>query len=71
MKSLSRIDKAAFRQGEYVGYCNGAQRIRKCGNLWQTYTLGSSTGEFVQLYAHTLEEMNRLLESKATYQPTP
>jgi hypothetical protein len=32
----TRIEKSGFRSGEYVGYCDGAWRIRKVApNLWQ------------------------------------
>lgn len=61
MKALPNIEKSAFRKGEYIGYCNGAQRIRRCGAVWQTYALGSATGTPVFIYAATLEEMSRRL----------
>lgn len=31
----ARIEKSGFRPGEYVGYCDGAWKIRKAGNLWR------------------------------------
>lgn len=34
----ARIEKSAFRPGEYVGYCDGAWKVRKvpgARNLWQ------------------------------------
>jgi len=30
-----RIEKSGFRPGEFVGYCDGAWRIKKAGNLWE------------------------------------
>ena len=51
------IDKSAFRRGEYVGYCNGAQRIRKGGQGWETYSLGSSAGVATYATAATLFEL--------------
>ena len=59
MASYLNIDKSAFRWGEYVGYCNGAQRIRRCGYGWETYSLGSSSGTFTPLRARTLRELSR------------
>jgi len=61
MKNLLNIDKSAFRKGEYVGYCNGAQRIRKVGNQWQTYSLGSQAGKFIPASAETLAELSKKL----------
>ena len=60
----SNIDKSAFRRGEYVGYCNGAQRIRKGGLGWQTYALGSTQGEPVFVSAPTLRELGAMLEKR-------
>ena len=65
MKSHPRIDKSAFRRGEYIGYCNGAQRIRRCGNGWQTYGLASSAGEAVFATAPTLQALGDRLEKMA------
>jgi len=61
MKYYSNIEKSAFRKGEYVGYCQGAQRIRRAAGGWQTYALGSTAGQFVPLHAPTLEELNEKL----------
>lgn len=55
------IEKSAFRNGEYVGYCNGAQRIRRGGLGWQTYCLGSSEGTFVYASSRTLFELGSQL----------
>lgn len=55
---MTNIEKSAFRKGEYVGYCHGAQRIRKGGEGWQTHALGSTAGTFVPLTARTLRELD-------------
>lgn len=60
------IEKSAFRKGEYVGYCNGAQRIRRTGKGWQTYALGSSKGVFVPAYGRTLAELGDKLAAVKT-----
>ena len=60
--NLSRIDKSVLRKGEYVGYCKGAQRIRRCHKGWETYELGSSQGEFVYANSRTLKGLNQRLE---------
>lgn|GEM_PF-4830457 len=65
MKNLPNIDKAAFRRGEYVGYCNGAQRIRRCSAGWETYALGSSAGKFEPARASTLEELSAILAARS------
>ena len=62
MKNLSNIEHSRFRRGEYVGYCQGVQRIRRGGLGWQTYALGSSAGQFVAMSARTLEELNAKLQ---------
>ena len=36
------IERSAFRRGEFIGYCNGAQRIRKGGQGYETYSLASA-----------------------------
>ena len=51
------IEKSAFRKGEYIGYCNGVQRIRKGGQGYETYALGSSTGVATYATAQTLFEL--------------
>ena len=62
MKYLSRIEKSPFRKGEYIGYCGGAQRIRREGNGWQCYSLASQMGRAVYVSAPTLEALNAKLE---------
>jgi hypothetical protein len=61
MKNLSNIEKSACKKGEYVGYCCGAQRIRRGGKGWETYGLASASGKPVYLTARTLDELNGLL----------
>lgn len=56
------IDKSAFRKGEYIGHCNGAQRIRKGGQGWETYALASTQGAFTPATASTLCELGEKLE---------
>lgn len=62
MNALTLIEKSGTRKGEYVAYCNGAQRIRQAGGVWQTYALGSSAGEFTYAEAETLAALNAKLE---------
>lgn len=64
MKSLTHIERSALRHGEYVGYCHGAQRIRRGGLGWETYELGSQAGRFVPATARTLDELNEQLKQK-------
>lgn len=61
MKLPHNIEKSAFRKGEYVGYCNGAQRIRRGGEGWVTNGLCSSQGEAVFAQARTLMELGEKL----------
>lgn len=63
------IDKSSFRRGEYVGYCNGAQRIRRGGQGWETYRLGSSAGAFTYATAGTLFELGGKLSHIASNTP--
>lgn len=68
MNALQYIERSATRKGEYVAYVNGVQRVRRCGNGWQTYTLGSSAGTFTPLYAATLSAMDaRIAKLKGGY----
>ena len=68
-----RIKKSAFRKGEYIGYCNGAQRIRKGGQGWQTYALGSTAGTFIAATAPTLRQLGDRLciihEEEQSHEP--
>jgi hypothetical protein len=67
----SRIEKSATRKGEYVGYCNGAQRIRPGGRGWETYALGSASGTFTYVTAETLYQLGGKLEYIASNDPAP
>ena len=62
MKMSHNIEKSAFRKGEYIGYCKGAQRIHKVSGGWATYALGSSSGTFVPCFGRTLAELGAKLE---------
>ena len=62
MKYLHNIEKSAFRKGEYVGYCNGAQRIIKSGQQWVCNGLVSSAGTRMYASAATLEELSKILD---------
>ena len=63
------IDKSTFRAGEYVGYCNGAQRIRRGGKGWETYALGSQSGVFTYATEQTLHELGGKLAWIASNTP--
>lgn len=58
MQSLPHIEKSAFRRGEYVTYVNGAQRIRRTASGWETYALGSQSGQFVRMSGPTLSSID-------------
>jgi hypothetical protein len=49
------IDKSAFRCKEYIGYCDGAQRIIKTLDGWETAGLVSSQGKAHYIKAPTLK----------------
>ena len=57
------IEKSCHRRGEYIGFCGGAQRIRREGNVWNTYALGSAAGTFHYSAAFTLADLGRQLEA--------
>ena len=57
------IEKSHFRRGEYIGFCDGVQRIRREGNVWKTYALGSAAGAFHYSAAFTLADLGRQLEA--------
>ena len=63
------IEKSGFRHGEYIGYCNGAQRIRRGGQGWETYSLGSSAGQFTYATADTLYQLGGKLAYIASNTP--
>jgi hypothetical protein len=62
MKYLHNIEKSAFCKGEYVGYCNGAQRIIKSGQQWVCSGLVSSAGTRMYASAATLKELSKILD---------
>ncbi len=69
MKTHHSIEKSAFRKGEYIGYANGAQRIRRGGLGWETYALGSSAGVFTPATAETLYALGEMLYKAADTSP--
>jgi hypothetical protein len=56
-----RIEISAFRPGEYVGYCDGAWRISKAGNLWQASKIDSKA----YFRASTLQGIGEGLDQRA------
>jgi hypothetical protein len=56
-----RIEKSGFRPGEYVGYCDGAWKIRKAGNLWQASKIDGK--DFFR--ARTLDGIGAGLDQRA------
>jgi hypothetical protein len=64
MKLPLIIEKSAIRKGEYVAYIHGAQRIRRDGRAWVTYTLGSTYGVFIYAFGSTLAELVAMLEKR-------
>ncbi len=66
-----RIEKAAFRKGEYVGYCQGAQRIIRGGEGWRTAGLRSSAGKTLSVTAPTLEALGDKLDKIAVAPSVP
>lgn len=58
-----RIEKSGFRPGEYVGYMDGAWRIKKVApNLWQATK--QNTGETFR--ASTLDNIGNGLDNRAS-----
>jgi hypothetical protein len=57
----SRIEKSGFHPGEYVGYCDGAWRIKKSDNLWEARKADGS--DFFR--ASTLEKIGNGLDQRA------
>lgn len=51
------IEKSSYRRGEFIGYCNGAQGIRRGGLGWETYRLASAAGAYTYSTACTLFEL--------------
>jgi hypothetical protein len=61
---MDRIDKSAFRRGEYVGYADGVWRIkRREGGGWIAMCQRDPSERF--LFARTLASMNAKLADYA------
>lgn len=58
----SRIEKSVFRRGEYVGYCDGAWRIKKRGDLWEARYQANPADYFK---ARTLDGIGAGLDQRA------
>lgn len=74
MRNYTNIEPS-IRSGEYVGYANGAWRIRKngCGG-WEAVPIASSFNTGVPadyIRAKTLDEMSGKLATKARELPNP
>lgn len=65
MKTYQTIEPSGFRRGEYVGHCNGAQRIVRDGAGWRTAGLRSQAGAPVFLSASTLAELDAMLVNES------
>jgi hypothetical protein len=65
----SRIEKSAFRKGEYTGYCDGVWHIKQLpGKLWIAHKMQqganhSSCRDYFK--ASSLEKINKGLEERA------
>lgn len=58
----NRIEKSAFRSGEYVGYCDGAWSVRKVASgLWEARK--QSGADYFR--ASSLENIGRGLDQRA------
>lgn len=64
MKNYLRIEPS-IRRGEYIGHCNGAQRILRDGSRWRTAGLRSQVGAPVFLSARTLNELDGMLDDES------
>jgi hypothetical protein len=59
MKSYSNIDKRRGRYGHgYVGFCNGAQRIKMAGSLRENDKFCQSGWRMMGMIFCTLQEVN-------------
>jgi hypothetical protein len=56
-----RIEKSGFRPGEYVGYCDGAWKIRRSGQLWQASKIDGKD----YFRARTLDAIGNGLDQRA------
>ena len=60
MKSLTNIEKSAFRPGEYVGYAGGLVfHIRRDGREW----IATATGAGLRIVRPTLALLSVALEN--------
>ena len=62
MKNYHNIEPSAFRRGEYVGYADGAWRIRKENGQW----LAMHSRSNVMFYAPTLRDISICLDKHVT-----
>lgn len=58
----NRIEKSGFHAGEYVGYMDGAWRVKKVGNLWEARKADGSD----YFRASSLEKIGTGLDQRAT-----
>lgn len=65
MKSLSNIEKSKFCKNEYIGYKDGVWRILRSNSSYGNWRATNTTNPNLQLWAWTLEEMSKKLESCA------
>ena len=65
MKSLHNIEKSGFHKGQYVGYANGAWRIRRDGKLWRVTPQTSNGGS--GFARRTLAEVSAHLAAMPAY----
>lgn len=56
-----RIEKSGFYPGQYVGYCDGAWRIKKVSDLWEARRLDGR--DFFR--ARTLDGIGNGLDERA------
>jgi hypothetical protein len=62
MKNYHNIEPSAFRRGEYVGYADGAWRIRKENGQWLAMHSRSSAS----FYVPTLRDVSIFLDNHIT-----
>lgn len=59
MPRLTRIEKSAFRKGEYVGYANGVWRVYKDLDRW--YGIRKAPAAYASITARTLADLDAKL----------
>lgn len=65
MKNYPNIDKSVFRQGEYVGYCEGkVYRISKTNSSFGTWFAFNRDNYNDQIFAFGLASMSEKLQAK-------